>query len=66
MVALVTLALANSATKKIVPPSLIFQRVNFRVHVFNDAAVGSHGFANPTGRMKAEHFLSLWNISFPV
>jgi hypothetical protein len=28
----------------------------FRAHVLNDAPAGSHGDANPTGWMKAEHF----------
>jgi hypothetical protein len=55
---LVTLALVVSATGNTVPPFLIFPRVNFRVHFLNGASAGSHGDANPTGWMKAEHFLN--------
>lgn len=54
---LVTLALAVSATGNTVPPFFIFPRVNFRAHFLNGAPAGSEGDANPTGWMKAEHFL---------
>jgi hypothetical protein len=33
--------------------------VNFRAHFLNGASAGSHGDANPTGWVKAEHFLNL-------
>jgi hypothetical protein len=39
------------------PPFLIYPRVHFCAYVLNDAHAGSHGDANPTGWMKAEHFL---------
>jgi hypothetical protein len=54
---LVTLALAVSATGNTVPPFFIFPRVNFRAHFLNGAPAGSEGDVNPTGWMKAEHFL---------
>jgi hypothetical protein len=48
--------MAVSATGNTVPPFFIYPRVHFRTHVVNDAPAGSHGDANPTGWMKAEHF----------
>jgi hypothetical protein len=53
-----TLALAVSATENTVPTFFIFPRVNFREIFLNGAPAGSHGDANPTGWMKAEHFLN--------
>ena len=55
---LVTLVLAVSAAGNIVPPFFIFARANFRAHFLNGVSAGSHGDANPTGWMKAEHFLN--------
>ena len=53
-----TLALAVSATGNTVPTFFIFPRVNFREIFLNVAPAGSHGDANPTGLMMAEHFLN--------
>jgi hypothetical protein len=46
-----------SAVGNTVPPFFIYPRVHFRAHVLNDATTSSHGDANPTGWMKAEHLL---------
>jgi hypothetical protein len=48
---------AVSATGNTVPPFFIKPRVHFSAHILNDAPAGSHGDANPTGCIKAEHFL---------
>lgn len=63
---LVTLALAVSATGNTVPPFFIFPRVNFRAHFLNGAPAGTEGDANPTGWMKAKHFLKFVKHFFPT
>jgi hypothetical protein len=55
---LVTLALAVSATGNSAAILHFPPRVTFRAHFLNGAPAGSHGDANPTGWMKAEHFLN--------
>jgi hypothetical protein len=54
-----TSAVAVSATGNTVPPFYIYPRMLFRAHILNDAPAGSHGDADPTGWMKAEHFVEI-------
>jgi hypothetical protein len=56
---IVTSDVTVSATGNIVPPFCIYLRMHFPANVLNDAPACSHGDANPTGWMKAEHFFEI-------
>ena len=54
---LVTMAVAVSAVGSLVPPLLIFPRVNYREHFIRDGPAGCVGAATPSGCMNEEIFL---------
>jgi len=55
--ALVSMAIAISATGQAIPPFLIFPRVKYKDHFVRDGPPGTAGVANPSGWMDAQHFL---------
>ena len=54
---LVTMAVAVSGVGNMLPPLLIFPRVNYRDHFVRDGPVGCIGAATPSGWMNEEIFL---------
>lgn len=58
---LVTFCAGVSATGNVVPPFLIFPRVNFRTHMLNGGPPGTEGAANPSGWMNCDIFIQYMN-----
>ena len=55
--ALVTMCLSVNAIGNVIPPMLVFPRINYRDYFLRDGPPCSIGVANKSGWMVAEHFL---------